>query len=510
MSDSNQTLPPEQSTVASPQEAPAKQGLLGKLRAFLANLVAFLNPFTYLSRWKGRKNHLNQPVITSIKPSLTTPGDSPADEDAALREALLGPAPTTAETPAEPLPPLIATAPTPSWKNRLLSLRAHFENLFSKSDAATGDSAAASPATRKILLGIGLALLLVTGIAAGYYASVVINAPERETPRTLLAKRGLAFDEATFISYAERGNVKVVDLFLDAEMNINATRPFDGYTALIGAAERGHADVVKLLLDRGANVKTRDRSSQPALTKAAAAGHLAVAQTLINYGADVNAIDKYGASPLKYAIKYDRVPLAELLRKSGAQELAAISKTGPTASAAALPLAKPQVVDLSTPVVPIAREFAVAPGQAGEVKLGMTAEGIRSAYAGSRVLTDEIYTAGVKHPVFTIYLNNQTSPALSVNIGNTAEKTATSIEILDGTFKTTQGIGVGSTLGDLRRRYTVANITYEDGSFWATVPDAKLRFEIKLTAEVAGTDWLNGANTAQLPDNLPIQRIILY
>jgi ankyrin repeat protein len=57
-------------------------------------------------------------------------------------------------------------------------------------------------------------------------------------------------------------------------------------------AEKGHAAVVKLLLESGADLESKDNSSQTPLSWAAENGHEAVAKPLIGKGADLESKDK--------------------------------------------------------------------------------------------------------------------------------------------------------------------------------------------------------------------------
>jgi ankyrin repeat protein len=93
-----------------------------------------------------------------------------------------------------------------------------------------------------------------------------------ETARKDLSTLNVAYTPEQFMNSAKAGNTKVVELFLQAGMDVNVKNG-DGQTALMLAAYSGHTDTVKLLLKHGAFINVVDKFGDSALSWAAAENH---------------------------------------------------------------------------------------------------------------------------------------------------------------------------------------------------------------------------------------------
>lgn len=450
----------------------------GKVRSFLG----LLSPVALLQLFKRRRDPADAPVITAIPAELAKLPDAATEAENS--------APTAAEENAS----LDETAlPTPP-----LSFFQRLQQTFALSSPS-------SLSKRSSLLLIALTLFLLVGIGLGGYLAFSNKSPLRETPQQALEKRGLAYNALSFIEYAERNNLKVLDLFLAAGMDPNARRTFDQYTALIGAAERGHTDAVRLLLDRGASLAAIDRYGQTALMKAAGSGHVETVQYLLQRGAAVNILDKFGDNALKHALKQERNDIVALLRQHGASEPAVANK--PTVISLPGPISSSPPGTTSAPAP--ASEFGLQPGQAGYIKLGTTIDALRNSYPAARTLTDYIYTSGVKHPILLFFFGDQSEPGLIVYLGGAGE-TASLVDVYDSRFQTAQGIRVGSPLSAVRAQHQVQRLEYEEGSLWGTAANGKFRFEFRLSGSLRDHDWLNQPDPTKIPDSLPVSRIVVY
>ena len=140
-----------------------------------------------------------------------------------------------------------------------------------------------------------------------------------EEARSELAERGIPYNQSSFVTYAQNGDLDVVRLFVEAGLDVNV-QPHSSYyidtggvyiigqedveqlddleavwfpqggdeyndTALMKAAGQGHREVVRFLVEQGADLNIRNNQGQNALMFAAASGHLAVVIFLIDNGA---------------------------------------------------------------------------------------------------------------------------------------------------------------------------------------------------------------------------------
>jgi ankyrin repeat protein len=86
-------------------------------------------------------------------------------------------------------------------------------------------------------------------------------------------------------SASTEGNVKAVQILIDAGANLNAREGI----SLHKASEKGHARIVQMLIDADVNSTAHKISLRRALQAASVYGHEEVVQILIDTGADVNA-----------------------------------------------------------------------------------------------------------------------------------------------------------------------------------------------------------------------------
>lgn len=119
---------------------------------------------------------------------------------------------------------------------------------------------------------------------------------------------------------AERGDVEIARLLLDAGADLEAVTRLGAYRPLHLAARGGHAAVVDLLLAAGAQTSGEtDTGSATPLHFAAASGSDAVVRTLLEHGADPDAReDRWGQTPLMFAAAGGRTSAALALLAGGA------------------------------------------------------------------------------------------------------------------------------------------------------------------------------------------------
>ena len=113
---------------------------------------------------------------------------------------------------------------------------------------------------------------------------------------------------------AHYGNLDIVKILLDYGADIEAvSKNAIANTPISAAAWGNHLDIVEYLLERGAKVDARNAWGSTALRRAIDADRLLLAALLLKHGADPNVADNEGISPLKASIKAEKKQAVELM-----------------------------------------------------------------------------------------------------------------------------------------------------------------------------------------------------
>ena len=103
--------------------------------------------------------------------------------------------------------------------------------------------------------------------------------------------------------------------------DVNAANE-SGQSPFLLAVKKGDKDLVGLFLKKGADLAAVDsRTGKTLLHEAALRGYSGVVETLLAQGIQKNAKDKNGYTALSYALKYGNKTAADLLRKSGVEDV---------------------------------------------------------------------------------------------------------------------------------------------------------------------------------------------
>lgn len=121
-------------------------------------------------------------------------------------------------------------------------------------------------------------------------------------------------------------------------------------------------------------------------------------------------------------------------------------------------------------------EFLISGDKAGFVELWMTANEVREKYGANSTKIVDFQLEGMPSPAINVYLINGDTNTASLTCELRGEN-VDRIWVNDARFKTEKGIGIGSTLGMLRKEYTVNWISGE-GALIARVEALGISFEL--------------------------------
>ncbi|KAK8600172.1 hypothetical protein V6N12_050030 [Hibiscus sabdariffa] len=117
---------------------------------------------------------------------------------------------------------------------------------------------------------------------------------------------------------AKQGDLEVLKILMEANVDLSMTSDSYNTTALHTAASQGHAEVVNFLLEKGCNVATIARSNgKTSLHSAARNGHLEIVKALLTIEPGIaTRTDKKGQTALHMAVKGHNVEVVDELINS--------------------------------------------------------------------------------------------------------------------------------------------------------------------------------------------------
>jgi ankyrin repeat protein len=142
----------------------------------------------------------------------------------------------------------------------------------------------------------------------------------REQAVQELEKLNVKFTPDDFVQSAEKGDLKAIQLFLNAGIDCNA-QSTTGFTALMAAARNGRIDVVNKLLDQKVNVDAQGKQGVTALMLAAENNQVEIVNLLLKKNADPNLEDQTGWTALMKAVYQGNTGCVESLAARSRQEV---------------------------------------------------------------------------------------------------------------------------------------------------------------------------------------------
>ena len=128
---------------------------------------------------------------------------------------------------------------------------------------------------------------------------------------------------------------------------------------------------------------------------------------------------------------------------------------------------------------PAGTPMVVERARGGNVSIGARAETVYREYRDRAKLVD-LQLEGQLSPAFELKMTGaQLSPSLIVEIGPAGtELVVTRINVIDPALRTAEGIGVGSSYGELRSKYTVDWVGSGEGRVFARVEALGISFQL--------------------------------
>jgi hypothetical protein len=127
-----------------------------------------------------------------------------------------------------------------------------------------------------------------------------------------------------------------------------------------------------------------------------------------------------------------------------------------TIAVACLPL-------FSRPALAQASEWLLSSSRAGKITLGMTVDDLYNAYGRENLKLVDLFGEGMFTPALQVYIPSEPGAPIAVAIINQVcgYFRVSGFMALSPLFKTAEGVGVGSTVPEVRKRYPTASMNRE-------------------------------------------------
>jgi hypothetical protein len=156
-------------------------------------------------------------------------------------------------------------------------------------------------------------------------------------------------------------------------------------------------------------------------------------------------------------------------------------------------------------------EFLLTKQRAGAVVIGMTIGDLHAMHKPSSTKLVAHYPEGMFTPLLEVYLEGDTNksiPSLLIEIDKNSDWIVGNIKVNDARFRTDKAVGVGSTLGAVRKAYAVKSIAFGEGPLYANVEAINMSFELDITNPP--NEWYKTRDQRLIPDSAKVVSVILY
>ncbi|GGK65140.1 hypothetical protein ACD591_01845 [Rufibacter glacialis] len=147
-------------------------------------------------------------------------------------------------------------------------------------------------------------------------------------------------------------------------------------------------------------------------------------------------------------------------------------------------------------------------GQAGRVKIGMPIEELKQAYGTQKLQEIDHTLEGTTTKAYEV-LGERRRPDLRVEqqCNGTACKVSR-ITVLNPAFKSSAGVGIGSTFGEVKNHFNITRVGTGEGIFVAISEVDKISFVLDMR-QIPSTRW-GSLKVKDIPATTPVTSIMLY
>ena len=154
--------------------------------------------------------------------------------------------------------------------------------------------------------------------------------------------------------------------------------------------------------------------------------------------------------------------------------------------------------------------FVLEKGRAGSISIGMPIEQVRQQVTdGTEVKDTLLMQEGQQSTAYLLHTGDR-DKGLLIEQQCEPDCQVWRISVLSPDYKTAEGIGVGSSYGEVKAAYPITTVAVEEDNFVAVSDSAGMSFMLDDTKLPQDGKELGRYDPGNIPDNTPVTRVLLY
>ena len=164
----------------------------------------------------------------------------------------------------------------------------------------------------------------------------------------------------------------------------------------------------------------------------------------------------------------------------------------------------------TTPTEPGPADLVIEKGRAGNIRVGMPVEEVRQSVVEGTVVNDTLLTQEGQQATAYVLHTPDKKKGLLIDQQCEPDCQVWRISVLSPTYKTAEGIGVGSSFGEVKKAYPITTVAVEEDNFVAVSDSAGMSFMLDDTQLPQDGREMGRYDPGNIPDTTPVTRVMLY
>jgi hypothetical protein len=154
-------------------------------------------------------------------------------------------------------------------------------------------------------------------------------------------------------------------------------------------------------------------------------------------------------------------------------------------------------------------DFLLSKHKAGRLTIGMSVDEVFEVYSRDDIDLVDLNLEGGFTPALEIYIEggHDNGPSLQAEYTLKDWWVIWRITVPDDRFRTEEGIGVGSTMGDIREHYKVSQAGVGEGGIGVYVAELEMGFGLAIDLMDLPDGWQKAGDPDKIPDSTVINSV---